>query len=127
MMAAPTKPVAGVTWGHTSRHRQHEIQRESGYISSCCSGAMRGPGPRSYVPSTGTQAFTRFRFSKSTLRSTARSRITGKRDKGSRRTGCSNLLIRDEHAMAAFPLISMAHDPQTSSRQLDSYEIGVVG
>jgi hypothetical protein len=29
--------------------------------------------------------------------------------------------------MRALPLISMAHDPQTSSRQFESYVIGVVG
>jgi hypothetical protein len=57
-------------------------------------------------------SLTRLRFSKSTLRSTARSRMTGKRDRGSKRTGCSSLFINDEHGIAAFPLISMAHDPQ---------------
>src|SRR5579859_4733380 len=121
MVAAPTNPVCSLNCGQTSIQQQQEMQRDRGYASSCSSMFTRGPGPRSYVPSTGTQAFTRFRFSKSTLRSTARSRITGKRDKGSRRTGCSNLLISDEHAIAAFPLISMAQEPQTSSRQLDSY------
>src|SRR5579863_7185935 len=87
---------------------------------------MRGPGPRSYVPSMGTQALTAFRFSKITARSTARSRTIGNFEKGSRRIGCSRLSMSAEHAMRARPLISMAHDPQTSSRQFESYVIGVV-
>src|SRR5271154_5418280 len=87
---------------------------------------MRGPGPRSYVPSIGTQAFTALRFSKITLRSVARSRTTGNLENGSRRTGCSRLSIRAEQAMRARPLMSMAQDPQTSSRQFESYVTGVV-
>ena len=72
------------------------------------------------MPSTGTHAFTLFRFSKSTLRSTARSRTTGNLENGSIVIGCSRLSTSAEHAMRALPLISMAHEPQTSSRQLES-------
>ena len=72
------------------------------------------------MPSMGTQAFTAFRFSKSTLRSTAKSRITGNLENGSRRMGCSSLSTRAEQAMRARPLMSMAQEPQTSSRQLES-------
>src|SRR5689334_15322235 len=75
--AAPTNPVDSLNWGHASMQQQHEIQRDSGYANSCSTGDIRGPGPRSYVPSTGTQALTLFKFSNSTLRSTAKSRITG--------------------------------------------------
>src|SRR5947207_4275116 len=88
---------------------------------------MRGPGPRSYVPSTGTHAFTRLRFSNRTLRSVARSRTMGNFERGSSRIGCSSLSTSAEQAMRALPLISMAHDPQTSSRQFESYTTGVVG
>src|SRR5581483_4603984 len=120
MAAAPTNPVCSLNCGHTSMQQQHEMQREYGYASSWSFGEMRGPGPRSYVPSTGTQALTRFRFSNSTLRSTARSRTTGNLLKGSMRMGCSNLSTSAEHAICALPLMSMAHDPQTSSRQFES-------
>src|SRR5271165_2718161 len=75
----------------------------------------------------GTQALTAFRFSNSTLRSTARSRTTGNFESGSRRIGFSRLSTKVEQAMRARPLISMAQEPQTSSRQLESYVIGVVG
>src|SRR5262249_2776533 len=75
----------------------------------------------------GTHAFTRLRFSKSTLRSTVRSRMTGNFDRGSSRTGCSSLSIKAEHAIRALPFMSMAHEPHTSSKQFDSYVIGVVG
>src|ERR1035437_10098972 len=125
-MAASTKRVSSVICGHASRHKQHEIQRERGYACSCTAGVTRGPGPRSYVPSTGTHAFTRFRFSKRILRSTMRSRTTGKCDKGSRRTVSPGVRNRRKHAIADFPLISMAQEPHTSSRQLDSYTIGDV-
>src|SRR5579863_8284075 len=87
---------------------------------------MRGPAPRSYVPSIGTQALTAFRFSKITLRSVARSRTMGNLENGSSLTGCSRLSISAEQAMRARPLISMAQEPQTSSRQFESYVIGVV-
>src|SRR2546427_1295945 len=88
---------------------------------------MRGPGPRSYVPSTGTHAFTRLRFSNSTLRSVARSRTMGNFESGSSRIGCSRFSPHAEQAMPALPLMSMAHDPQTSLRQVDSQVIGGVG
>src|SRR5580700_2386154 len=87
---------------------------------------MRGPAPRSYVPSIGTQAFTALRFSKITLRSTARSRTTGNLENGSSRRGSARWSISAEQARRALPLISMAHEPQTSSRQFESYVIGVV-
>src|SRR6202007_1511061 len=74
----------------------------------------------------GIQAFTRFRLSNMNWRSTARSRTTGNFDIGSRRMGCSNLSTSAEQAMRALPLISMAQEPQTSSRQLESKETGVV-
>src|ERR1700719_2391724 len=74
----------------------------------------------------GTQALTALRFSKITLRSVARSRTIGNLENGSSFTGCSRLSISAEQAMRAFPLISMAQEPQTSSRQLESKETGVV-
>src|SRR5437867_2804254 len=104
--------------------QQQEMQREIGYASSCSVGYMRGPAPKSYVPSTGTQAFTRFRFSKITLRSTVRSRTIGNLLKGSTWIGWSSLSTSAEQAMRAFPLMSMAQEPQTSSRQLESYAMG---
>src|SRR5450432_681644 len=87
---------------------------------------MRGPAPRSYVPSTGTHAFTAFRFSKITLRSTAKSRTTGNLVSGSTRIGCSSWSTRAEQAMRALLLMTMAHDPHTSSRQFASYVMGEV-
>src|ERR1700739_1900110 len=74
----------------------------------------------------GTQALTALRFSKITLRSVARSRTTGNLENGSSLTGCSRLSIRAEQAIRARPLMSMAQEPQTSSRQLESYVMGVV-
>src|SRR5499425_3748488 len=74
----------------------------------------------------GIQALTRLRDSNMNWRSTARSRTTGNLVIGSRRMGCSRLSTSAEHAIFTFPLITMAHEPQTSSRQLDSYETGVV-
>src|SRR6516225_3611700 len=87
---------------------------------------MRGPSPRLYVPAMGIQALTRFRDSNMDWRSTARSRTTGNLVIGSRRMGCTRRSTSAEHAIFTFPLITMAHEPQTSSRQLDSYETGVV-
>src|SRR5215469_18794565 len=87
---------------------------------------MRGPSPRLYVASIGIQALTRLRDSNMNWRSTARSRTTGNLVMGSRRIGCSRLSTSAEHAIFAFPLMTIAQDPQTSSRQLDSYETGVV-
>src|SRR6266404_9012725 len=126
MAAAPTNPVDSLNCGQASIQQQQEMQRESGYDSSCSSTVRRGPGPRSYVPSTGTQALTFFRFSKSTLRSTERSRTSGNFDSGSSLMGWSYLSSRAEQAMRALPLISMAQEPQTSSRQFESYVTGVV-
>jgi len=84
------------------------------------SAVTRGPEPRSYVPSTGTHALTFFRFSKITLRSTARSRTTGNFDNGSSLIGCSRWSMSAEQAILALPLISMAQEPHTSSRQFES-------
>src|SRR5882724_11486630 len=126
MAAAPTNPVSSLNCGQTSMQQQQEMQFESGYASSCASMVMRGPAPRSYVPSTGTHAFTAFKFSNKTLRSTARSRTIGNLENGSNLIGCSSLSTSAEQAMRALPLISMAQEPQISSRQFESYEIGVV-
>ncbi len=78
------------------------------------------------MPSTGTQACTFFRFSNNTLRSTDRSLTTGNLENGSSVTGRSSLSMSAEQAMRALPLISMAHDPHTSSRQFESYVTGVL-
>src|SRR3954462_13558794 len=75
----------------------------------------------------GIQALTRFRFSNKTLRSTAGPRTAGNFESGPSLRGCSRLSTRAEQAMRARPLISMAQEPQTSSRQLESYVMGVVG
>src|SRR5205823_14046700 len=53
--------------------------------------------------------------------------MMGNFESGSSRIGCSSLSTSAEQAMRALPLISMAQDPQTSSRQFESYAIGVVG
>ena len=87
---------------------------------------MRGPGPRSYVPSIGTQAFTRFSDSNIEPRSTERSRTTGNLARGSSFTGCASESINAVQAIRATPLTRMAHDPQTSSRQARSYTTGDV-
>src|SRR6266478_491183 len=87
---------------------------------------MRGPSPRSYVPSIGIQAFTRFRLSNMNWRSTARSRTSGNLLSGSMRIGRSSESTSAEQAMRALPLMSIAQEPQISSRQFESYEIGVV-
>src|ERR1700687_118200 len=74
----------------------------------------------------GIHALTRFKLSNMNCRSTARSRTMGNFDIGSSRIGCSNLSTNAEQAMRALPLMSIAHEPQTVSRQLESYETGVV-
>src|SRR5665213_3474987 len=74
----------------------------------------------------GTQALTFFRFSKSTERSTARSRTTGNFESGASVMGCVSLSTSAEQAIIALPLISIAQEPQISSRQLESYVMGVV-
>src|SRR6185437_14635726 len=51
---------------------------------------------------------------------------TGNLLKGSTVMGCSSLSTSAEQAMRARPLIRMAQDPHTSSRQFESYAIGVV-
>src|ERR1700733_745123 len=50
----------------------------------------------------------------------------GNLENGSSFTGCSRLSIKAEQAMRARPLMSIAQEPQTSSRQFESYVIGVV-
>src|ERR1700691_3812353 len=100
--------------------QQHEMQFDKGYDCSWASIVTRGPGPRSYMPSIGTQAFTFFKFSTSTLRSTDRSRMTGNLDNASSLIGWSRWSSNAEQAMRARPLISMAQEPQISSRQFES-------
>src|ERR1035441_2222265 len=74
----------------------------------------------------GTQALTAFKFSNKTDRSTCRSRTSGNLLSGSTRMGCSRLSTRAEQAMRALPLMRIAQEPQISSRQFESYVIGVV-
>src|SRR5258708_16430282 len=74
----------------------------------------------------GIHAFTRLRLSNMNCRSTVKSRTSGNFDIGSMRMGCSSLSTSAEHAMRALPLMSIAQEPQISSRQFESYEIGVV-
>ena len=100
---------------------------ESSYAYARSDSAMRGPGPRSYVPSMGTQAFTRFSDSNIEPRSTERSRTTGNFASGSSFTGCSSESINAVHAIRATPLTRIAHDPHTSSRHARSYTTGEVG
>ena len=71
----------------------------------------------------GTQALTAFRFSKSTLRSTERSRTTGNLESGARvmvSEFANNLSTSAEQAIIALPLMSIAQEPQISSRQFES-------
>src|SRR6185295_2839097 len=89
-------------------------------MNSCSSGAMRGPGPRSYVPSIGIHPLMRFSASNMRLRSTIRSRSTRNFDIGSSVIGRSSLSTSAVQPMRALPFTSMAHEPQTSSRQLAS-------
>src|SRR5713226_6831282 len=125
-MAAPMKSLCSLTCGQTSRQFPHVMQRDSGYAFSCTSGDTRGPSPRLYVPSIGIHAFTRLRLSNMNCRSTVKSRTRGNFDIGSMRIGCSSLSTSAEQAMRALPLMSIAQEPQISSRQFESYEIGVV-
>src|SRR6267378_839069 len=59
-------------------------------------------------------------------RSTVKSRTTGNFESGSMRIGSSSWSTSAEHAMRAFPLMTIAHEPHTSSKQLESYDTGVV-
>src|ERR1039458_10194739 len=74
----------------------------------------------------GIQTLTAFKFSNKTDRSTCRSRTSGNLLSGSTRIGCSRLSTSDEQAMRARPLMRIAQEPQISSRQFESYVIGVV-
>ena len=50
--------------------------------------------------------------------------MTGNLESGSRVTGWSSLSINAEQAMRARPLMRIAQEPHTSSRQFESYVIG---
>src|SRR5699024_11439163 len=85
-----------------------------------------GPGPRSYVPSMGTQALTRLRLSNMNERSTWRSFTTGNVDIGSSLIGWSSLSTSAVQYCLALPLMTIEQAPQTSSRQFISHVTGVV-
>src|SRR5699024_10467731 len=87
---APTKSLFLVTFGQTSKHTPHVIHLDYSYVVCCFLPCIRGPVPRSYVPSIGTHAFIRFKLSIILLRSTCKSRITGNVLIGSNFIGCSN-------------------------------------
>src|SRR6266481_2480386 len=119
-IAAPTKlpGVVPFTCGQTSRQLPQEIHVESLYAFSCVSGATRGPSPRSYVPSIGIHALTRFKLSNMNCRSTARSRTTGNFDIGSSRIGCSNLSTNAEQALRAYLSLNFYDDLSFSHKSL---------
>src|SRR5699024_38686 len=86
----PTKSLFLVTFGLPSKHTPHVIHLHTSHAVRRFFSGIRGPGPRSYVPSIGTHAFIRFKLSNILLRSTCKSRITGNVLIGSNFIGCSN-------------------------------------
>src|SRR5208282_4451288 len=113
-----------LTCGHASRQHPHVIHRENRYANSCVLGAILGPAPRSYVPSIGIHACAFLSASNIFDRSTHKSRITGNFDIGSTVTGPSSLSASCEQPCRTRPLITIVHEPQTSSRQLASNTTG---
>src|SRR5699024_6566386 len=88
--AAPMKSDLELTFGHTSKHTLHDIHLDNSYATCRFFSGILGPGPKSYVPSIGTHALTRFKLSNMNERSTCRSRTIGKVLIGSNLIGCSN-------------------------------------
>ena len=76
------------------------------------------------MPSIGIHACAFFSASNIFERSTHKSRITGNFDIGSTVTGPSRSVGQREHACRTRPLITIVHEPQTSSRQLASNTTG---
>src|SRR5687768_14209334 len=114
MTAAPTNLFVGVYCGHASMQQPHVMHRDSGYRSSCNSCEIGGPDPKSYVPSTGTHAFTRFRSSKMRCRSTKRSRTSGYFVIGSSVIGTPgppSLSTSAEQDCLVLPLINIVQAP----------------
>src|SRR5690606_6357181 len=124
--AGPMKVERSLTFGHASRHTPQVMHLDSSYAHwRLCSG-MRGPGPRSYVPSMGIHALTRLSASNIRERSTIRSRTTGNVFIGESRIGHSSLSTSAEQAWRGLPLMTIEQAPHTSSRQFDSQTTGFV-
>src|SRR5437762_7511624 len=113
--------------GHASRQHPHVMHRDSGYAVSWLSCDWRGPGPSSCEPSSWIHAFTFFRSLNIRCRSTTRSRTSGNLDIGSSVIvspfGAIWSIIA-EHDWRTLPLMTIVHEPHTSSRQTDSHTIG---
>src|SRR5699024_1526674 len=112
--AGPINVDLSFTFGHASKQTPHVIHFESSYDHWRFFSGIRGPGPRSYVPSIGTQALICFNASNILSRSTIKSRTTGNVFIGAKRIGCSNWSTRAAHDWRASPLITMEHAPHTS-------------
>src|SRR5690625_4671194 len=114
------------TFGHASKQTPHVIHLESSYAHSRFFSGIRGPGPKSCVPSIGIQALICLSASNITSRSTMRSRTTGNVLIGAKRIGCSKLSTNVAQDCLAVPLITIEQAPQTSSKQLISQYTGAV-
>src|SRR5699024_4938545 len=75
--AAAIKSDLSLTVGHTSKHTPHVIHLDNSKAARLCFSGIRAPDPKSYVPSIGTQAFTRFKISNIRERSTCKSLTIG--------------------------------------------------
>src|SRR3954469_24370858 len=124
--AGPIKSDLLFTFGQASKQTPHVIHFESSYAHWRFLSGIRGPGPKSYVPSIGIHAFTFFNESNIRLLSTCKSRTTGNVLIGSKRIGCSSWSTIAEQDWRGFPLITIEQAPQTSSKQFISQIIGVV-
>src|SRR5699024_9186596 len=89
--AGPINDDLSFTLGQASKQTPQVIHLDNSYAHCCFSCGTRGPGPKSYVPSIGTQALICFKASNIFSRSTYKSRMTGKVVIGSSRIGCSKL------------------------------------
>src|SRR5699024_10462184 len=74
----PISDDLSFTLGQASKQTPQVIHLDNSYADCCFSCGTRGPGPKSYVPSIGTQALICFKASNIFSRSTYKSRMTGK-------------------------------------------------
>src|SRR5690625_6650398 len=81
------KSDLSLTFGHASKQTPHVIHLESSYAHSRFFSGIRGPGPKSCVPSIGIQALICLSASNITSRSTIRS------DRKSTRLNSSHVAI----------------------------------
>ncbi len=124
-IAAPMNLLFLLTCGQTSRHEPHVMQFERGYafpaVRPKAAGLRRDRRAVDRNPSL--HAFQAFEHELPIDREIAHHREFRHRLDANR---LLELIDQRGAGHGALPLISIAHEPQISSRQFESYEIGVV-